>query len=357
MRISFVVAGRMVVGGGLRVIFEYANRLTLKGHQVTILWPQRNEEPDGLAGFADRLRALIYLQRPPEGPRWFDLKARLKPIPNPSERFVPKGDIIVATRWDTAEWVNGYSDAKGIKCYLIQSYEVWDGPKDRVEATYRMPLNKIAVSSWLKTLVESISGQEVYGPVVNGVDFDMFYNPEKVYHNPRRIGMVYDPTIRKGTADGLFAFELVRRQFPEVEFVMFGKDFRGVDVPEYVEYHHDPPQDMLREIYSSCDIWVMPSWLEGLGLVAMEAMACKCAVICADIPPVRDIGVPGETMLVYPPRNPLALADAIIDLIRNEDKLRRLSTAGYRYIRRFTWDRAVDQLEKIFLDLIEQSYP
>lgn len=355
MKISFVIGGRMVVGGGLRVIFEYANRLASRGHQVLILWSQRNGKAHGLAGLADCLRALIYLWRPPEGPTWFDLRAQLKAIPNPSQRYVPKSDVIVATRWDTAEWVNEYSAAKGIKCYLIQSYEVWDGPKDRVEATYKMPLKKIAVSSWLKRLVESISGQEVYGPIINGVDFGMFYNPNKIYHNPRRIGMVYDPVIRKGTADGLFAFELVRRQFPDVEFVMFGRDFRGVDIPEYIEYYHDPPQDKLREIYSSCDIWIMPSWLEGCPLVPMEAMACKCAVICADIPGVRDIGVPGETMLVYPPKDPLALADAIIKLLRDEDELQRLSIAGYRYIRRFTWDRAVDQLEEIFISLVRQN--
>jgi hypothetical protein len=47
---------------------------------------------------------------------------------------------VIATWWETAEWVDRLSVSKGKKVYFIQHYEAFDYlPKERVEATWRLP--------------------------------------------------------------------------------------------------------------------------------------------------------------------------------------------------------------------------
>ena len=68
---------------------------------------------------------------------------------------LPDADIVIATWWETAEWVNALSPAKGRKVYFIQHHEVFSYlPVERSRATYRLPLHKIVISRWLKDLME-----------------------------------------------------------------------------------------------------------------------------------------------------------------------------------------------------------
>jgi len=52
-----------------------------------------------------------------------DPKVRLLCVPSLSERFVPDGDVVIATAWQTAEWVSRYSRSKGRGFYFIQHLE------------------------------------------------------------------------------------------------------------------------------------------------------------------------------------------------------------------------------------------
>jgi hypothetical protein len=78
---------------------------------------------------------------PPENePSFFDNLAvehkiidRYRPV---EDKDVPDADVVVATWWETAEWVAKLSPSKGAKAYFIQHHEVFDYvPQDRVEAT------------------------------------------------------------------------------------------------------------------------------------------------------------------------------------------------------------------------------
>ena len=79
---------------------------------------------------------------------------------------------------------------------------------------------------------------------------------------------------------------------------------------------------------------------------SMEAMACKCALVTTDVGAVRDYAVPEETALISPPRDPEALARNLIRLLDDEEELQRISLAGYKNIREFTWERSTRQLER-----------
>jgi len=60
-------------------------------------------------------------------------------VPTFRERWIPKGDIIVATWWSNAYDVNSYDLDRGEKFYFIRHYETWGGPEDLVNKTYTLP--------------------------------------------------------------------------------------------------------------------------------------------------------------------------------------------------------------------------
>ncbi len=358
MRITFVIPF-IALTGGIKVPMEYGNQLHDMGHDVTFVYPRESPYPKAISGkgldMKERLRKLkaemrFWISRllNKSELRWFDLRVRLIRVPDLSEKYIPDGDIIMAVDWTTAEWVNSYRESRGKKFHLIQHYETWSGPKDRVDATWRMPLNKIVISSWLKDFAEGNFGQRVFGPLIHGVDFKQFYNDDKTYNRDKRVGMLYHGLDWKGVPDGIKAFEIAREKFPSIQLVMFGLK-RGDNVPEHVEFHENPSQEELRQLYCSCDIFVCPSWTEGCQLPPMEAMACQCAVVATNVGGIPDYTVPGETALVSPPRKPHALAQNLIRLLEeDESELRCISLAGYQKIREFTWEKAAKQLEFFF---------
>ncbi|HLC40688.1 MAG TPA: glycosyltransferase family 4 protein [Methylomirabilota bacterium] len=338
----------------MRVIFEYANGLVSRGHRVTLVCPTSLDRTEGREPFKKRLgrwgRYLFADRRV----GWFDLRAKLHVVPDLRPRHIPPADLTIATWWRTAEALAECGPQAGTPLYFVQGYEIWAGPRERVESTYRLPMRKLVVASWLRRLLIERFGQEpgeVRGPMISGVNFSLFYNDRKVFRDPPTIGMIYRPVTWRGTQDGLQAFERVRAKHPKVRLLMFGHEWPTIEAPEDVEYHRDPPQPRLREFYSSCEIWVNPSWHEGLPLPPMEAMACQSALVTTDVG-VEDYVIPGVTALVVPPRDPDALEQAILRLIEDPALLQSLARAGYEHIKAFTWDKAVQHFEAELLDAV-----
>lgn len=363
MRISIVIP-HIYIGGGIRSPLEYANHLQRLGHHVTVVYPRRppyyaDVRPrwQGWRGMLRRVRydlrywATRVLRR--QIPTWFPLGVPLHRVPNLRPQFIPDADIIVAVDWTTAEWVNRCGPKKGLKFYLIQGHDVWLAPPDRVEATWAMPLHKIVVSSRLKELVTKKSGHPVHGPILYGVNFSQFYVEHKHFSRPKRIGMLYHQNPIKGVQDGLAAFEAARVDYPDIQLVMFGARKPESGLPDDVEFHENPPQHKLREIYGSCDIWLLPSHMEGCPLVPMEAMACQCALVATDVGAIPEYTIPGATALVSPPRDPEALARNLVSLLGDEDELKRFARAGYEHIRQFTWERSARQMGSLFEEILQ----
>lgn len=364
MRITFVIP-HVRIAGGIRAPLEYANHLQRLGHIVTVVYPRRppyySQVKDDWQGWFGLLRGWRYdlrywvntaLKRP--FPSWLPLEPPVCRVPVLQPGFVPDADVVLAVDWTTAEWVHTYGAEKGVKFYRIAGYDIWLGSPERVEATWRMPFYKIAASSWLKELGKTRFGEELYGPIIPGVDFNQFYVRRKRWNQPRRIGMLYHNHPIKGVQDGLAAFEMARTIYPDIHLVMFGTRKPRSGLPQYVEFHENPPQAMLRKIYGSCDIWLFPSRLEGCGLVPMEAMACQCALVATNVGAIPDYTIPGETALLSPPGDPVALAENLMRLLADESELRRIARAGYEYIRQFTWERSARQMESLFEEILQQ---
>jgi hypothetical protein len=252
----------------------------------------------------------------------------------------------VATWWRTAYTIAQYGNSKGKKFYLAQHYEIWGGPKEKVDLSYKLGLKIVSVSSWLKNIIENELGGDVEAVILNAPSWK-FYPENRKENKTVRILMPYRKERWKGFSDGVEAFEIARRKYANIQLVAFGPD-QGRNLPQYAEFHRKPAGAELRKVYNSCDIFLFPSHCEGFGLPPMEAMACRLAVVTTNVGAVCEYTIPGETALVSEPRDIKSLAQNIVRLIENEKERNLIAQKGHNYIKQFTWDNATDKLEKIF---------
>jgi len=359
MKITFILPA-VGICGGIRSTFELANRLQQRGHDVNVVYSLTPSTAAIKRCNIDHLKTA--LRNIIKGTKysieneinWFDLKACLIRVPTLANRYIPSGDVIVATWWENAYDVAAYSKDKGKKFYFIRSYETWGGPSDLVDKSYTLPLKKIVVSSWLKSFIESKFSVLVFGPLENGVNFDLFYKERQFNcHYPKRVGILFRNQEIKGMKDGLNALLMVKKKYYDMIPVLFGEHPEGeeakiIDKIREIEFHKLPYKEKLRHIYNSLDIFLYPSHLEGYAVPPMEAMACGVACVVTDVGAVREYTISGETALISRSKNVETLAKNIIELLENEQKRKAIAENGYNYIKQFTWDRTVIELEKLF---------
>jgi glycosyltransferase involved in cell wall biosynthesis len=319
----------------VRALLTYADRLAARGHAVTVVVPARNP-----------LRALWRNARG-AGPGWMaGFRPRVRWVGRWNAAALPDGDAVVATAWRTAPVAAAAPARCGRGFYLVQHYEsLYHGDPAMVDATYRLPLTPIVISTWLRDVLRDRFGRQAE-VLVTPVDPRLFHRVSAAAApSGPRVLMLHHEYAWKGVADGLAAVARVKARVPALRLVGFGlKPPRAAG--GYDEFHVDPPQDRLAALYSGCDIYLCPSWDEGLGMPPMEAMACGAALVTYDNGGCRDYAVDGRTALVAPRRDVAALAAALERLATDSALRARLADAGRAHVTTaFDWERAVDRLE------------
>lgn len=344
--------------GGYKVVFEYANALAGRGWIVRLVFPYipLGEPVPRLVRSPfkwARRRAghgLRSVRNSHDPAPWFQLDRRVElcwaySLEAPD---LPDAAAVVATWWETAEYVSRLPEKKGKKYYLIQHLETWGDPEDRVMATWKLPLHKVVIAKWLEAIAEGLGEASTYIP--NGLDFSAFgidIPPEG--RRADRMLMLYHNNDWKGSADGLRAAGLARLRVPSLELDLFGTHPAPQGLPAWINYHRNPPQKELRSLYNNAAIFLAPSWAEGWGLPPSESMQCGCALVATDIGGHREFAVGGKTALVVPPRQPEALADCIVRLATDDGLRATISRSGNENIQQFTWERAANALERALL--------
>ena len=109
---------------------------------------------------------------------------------------------------------------------------------------------------------------------------------------------------------------------------------------ENIKFLGHKPQDELYKYYSQGSVFIMPSLLEGLSLVQLQAMACGLPLICTTNTGGEDlITKDGEEGFVIPIKNVEALKEKIVYLYENQDICKTMGEkAKKRVEENFTWD-------------------
>lgn len=398
MRINIVLPG-LALSGGVRVAFEHANRLSERGHEVTIVSPLVPPAPErDLLDLKHRGRQLVKaIDRKIRGEtvEWFDVAVPRIHVPTLSPRLinrfatqVPDADVTIATSWETAYAVDSLPRSKGTKVYFVQHYEIWDTwnseraweevaqrsddtteypiemadiePVERVtrrqksfvDRSYSLQLSHVTVSTWLARLLEEKFAASVAGTVPNAIDHETFFYDPNGNRSDLSILVPFRVQAWKGRNESIRLFERLHEAYPEVKLQVYTPRNAAELLPDYVTVYHHPTDAELRRLYSDSDIFVFPSWVEGWGLPPFEAMACRCAVVSSSVGGVPEYADDGRCISLVPPRDGNELFRAVSRLIEDDERRERLQRNGQRRVSELTWDGSTNAFETLLESLV-----
>lgn len=336
--------------GGFKIVYEYANRLAIKGHTINVIHPSYTFKEDVLSNAKYYGRYIQRMIDKSYNPKWFELNKNVNSlwVRRIENKSIPEADVLIATAWRTAACSMKLDPGKGKKNYLIQSHETWNGSEEEVNATWKLPMSKIVIAKWLQEIAVSMGEEAEYIP--NGLDFKEFgidILPEK--REKARVMMLYNELKSKGSSYGIEALSVLKKQFEALEFVLFGVSDRPTDLPEWMEYHKSPTRENLRRLYNSSQVFLSPSLSEGFGLPCAEAMMCGASLAVTNVGGHREFAIDNETACMFPPGDKKKLAESVLLLLNESDLRLRLALNGSKFIKQFSWDKSVDMMEKFLM--------
>jgi glycosyltransferase involved in cell wall biosynthesis len=357
MKITFVLP-TVGISGGIRVASIYADLLQKRGHDVCVVSP-----PPAKPSIRQQLRSLLkgkgWISSKPS-PSYFDDLAvphhvidTYRPI---ADHDVPDADVVIATWWETAEWVAALSARKGAKAYFIQHHEVHEYlPCDRVNATWTLPMHKITIAQWLVDLARDQFGDTDVSLVPNTVDPTKFYAEPRGKQAVPTVGVMHSNANWKGCDVSYAAFERARAVVPNLRLKAFGMRLPGDGFPEGAEFIQSPNQEQLRSLYSQCDAWLFGSRFEGFGLPILEAMACRTPVVGTKAGAAPEF-IQDDAGVLVDIDDVEAMAEGIIRIAQmSEAEWNAMSDCAYQRATENTWDDSVVLFEQALERAIARS--
>lgn len=115
-------------------------------------------------------------------------------------------------------------------------------------------------------------------------------------------------------------------------------------------------QEDIPGIISTLDIVVLASWKEPLGMAQLEAMAMGKPVVATNAGGTREVVEDGVTGTLIPPKNPRAIADAVIRLVKKSDTLRDMGKAGRKRVEQnFSLATHVQKVEYLYEEALQED--
>jgi glycosyltransferase involved in cell wall biosynthesis len=335
MKIAFILPGRDS-SGGVRCVSLVAQRLLDRGHSVRLLY--RKPERD-LRDWARLTYGRLFRPGAPDWIRQFG--GSVQAFGDLARVSFHPDEILVAV---------GMSE-----CAQLDRIETLPNPKvqylhgstplspELVDRALRLPLPKIVVASYLKDLVAS-RGEDGAEVIHNGIDLDDYFAsvPESQRDG---VGTVYGQHPVKDPETTLSVLTQLSASRPNLPVRVFSVDRRPKQISSGSYWRH-PSLARAREIYSRSRVWVVASRSEGFSMPVLEAMACGCVVVATDCGGPKDILENGANGFLVPVGDVEAILSRVQLLIDNPDLCDRMREQGLRTVRRFPWERCIDELER-----------
>ncbi len=321
-KIAYVIPG-VKISGGVAIVLNHVNRLKERGYDVRILTFSLDTKID-----------------------WFPSHVPVFSILN-TKQLERDIDVMIATHWSTASWVESSDTPR--RLYFVQSDERRFNPENQEEvraitATYRMDLEYMTEALWIQRwLKEEFRHKAYYVP--NGLDPKIFFRSQPIGEPKKKIRILLEGPIDswfKGMRDVYAAVKDL-----ECELWIVSSQGRPPSEWRYDRFFENVPMSQMKDIYSSCDIFLKMSYMEGFFGPPMEAMACGCAVVVGKVTGYDEYIVDGTNALVVEQGDISGAKRAVGRLMQDESLRQQLIDGGYKTAKEWNWNRSIDLLEKV----------
>ena len=168
---------------------------------------------------------------------------------------------------------------------------------------------------------------------------------------------------QKGQIYLLEAMEIILLEIPQIKLILVGwgpleatlrRKAQDLGIEKNIVFAGKCPHDTVFEILSITDLFVLSSLWEGFGLVLGEAMAMGKPVVCTRTVGSQVVVRHNETGLIVPPQNPQALTEAVIDLLNNPDRMKKMGELGRKRVTAlFSPKKFVQKHEAFYREIIQ----
>jgi glycosyltransferase involved in cell wall biosynthesis len=174
---------------------------------------------------------------------------------------------------------------------------------------------------------------------------------------------VGDLQPRKNHIGLIRAFAELVRAYPQLKhrLVLAGKETwfaekvreaaRTSGVADRIQFTGFVSDPELLNLYNACDLFVFPSFYEGFGLPALEAMACGRAVVCSRATALPEV-VDGAAILFDPYSTP-EMVRALADLLLDNELRARMERLGLQRAAHFHWQKTAERTLDVFREVTE----
>lgn len=111
------------------------------------------------------------------------------------------------------------------------------------------------------------------------------------------------------------------------------------------------PQDDLPLFYNAADLFVFPSLYESFGMPILEAMACGCPVVTSNVFSMPEVA--GKAAILVDPYNVGKIANAMHEVLTNEELRKHLRKKGLERARQFSWRKCAEEHLKVYRMVME----
>ena len=221
----------------------------------------------------------------------------------------------------------------------------------------------MAVSSLLMSRVAPYRGEEKLSRVVpNGVDLSLV--PEETKNVPRRVISVGTLKARKCMDRTLEAFARLAGEYPDATLTIVGigemeaqlkARIAELGLEDRVTLTGGLPHEQVIDRMAQSDLFVLPSWGEGYGIVYIEAMAAGCIAVGAKDEGIEDTITDGENGFLVPAGDIDETERVMRTVFENREQYAALREKGRQAARALTWARNAQTVEEIYLELLHSG--
>ncbi len=224
---------------------------------------------------------------------------------------------------------------------------------DRVITSFREGITELNKAFGVKPEKVSV--------VYNGMDVDLFQNTGEPREENALLFVGNTEDSKKGL---IYLFEAMT-MLPENVTLTIVDDgppkkmtaadmIKKFNLSHRVKFTGKLSYEALVSLYSRKTILVMSSLFEGFGLPAVEAMACKTPVVVTTAGSLKEV-VTEDCGILVPPKDPIALKDAILKLLSDSELRKKMGENGRRRaVENFSWPVAAKNTLKVYEDVIRE---
>jgi len=356
-----LVAANSSFGGAERHVVDLANGLSERGHQVRCLVPAR-------LGFRALINSGVKLYEI-EGLRSLrrfvlaltDLVRRANPdiVHLHSPRASVAGRLtlrVLNPTWRPAvvSTAHGWIPKRLPLRRLIEASYLWTtGLDDVTIAVSQDTARHFGQPGFVKIIPNGIRRPPKLAPY-----------PALLSTGPLRLGVLGRLTPEKGLPIALEAYEQVAActTIRKLELHVYGdgpllshlkrlvaaRAITGVHFRGWIDLKDVP------RVLATLTALLVTSREEGFPYVVLEAMATGCPVICTAVGGIPEVVRNGQTGWLVQPNDPMAVARAILQLIRNPSQAIRVRTNAWHELRGYTIERMVSAVEAAYVTALER---